>query len=63
MMPGGSSATPGETPKQEPPMSLLGVTGRAGSAALDDSTEIKGENPLATHSAVSVSEGALHSPF
>ena len=58
MMPGGSSATPSETPKQEPPMSLLGATGRAGNVALDDSTEVKGESPLATHSAVSVSEGA-----
>ena len=39
-------------------MSLLGATGRAGGMALDDSTKIKGESPLATHSAVSVSEGA-----
>ena len=49
---------PGETPKQEPPTSLLGATGRAGSAALDESTEVKGETPQTTHSAVSVSEGA-----
>ena len=58
MMPGGSSATLGETPKQEPPTSLLGATGRAGSAALNDSTEVKGETPQTTHSAISVSEGA-----
>ena len=38
-------------------MSLLGAMGRAGSMALHDSTEAKGENPLTTHSAVSVSEG------
>ena len=57
MMPGGSSATLGEAPKQEPLTSLLGATGRAGSAALDDSTQVKGETPLTTHSAVSVSEG------
>ena len=57
-MPGGSSATPGDTPKTEPPTSLLGATGRAGSAALDESSEVKGETPLITHSAVSVAEGA-----
>ena len=45
MMPGGSSATPGDTPKQEPPMSLLGATGRARSVALDESTEVKGKLP------------------
>ena len=49
---------PGETRKLEPPTSLLGVTGQAGSAALDESSEVKGETPLTTHSAVSVSEGA-----
>ena len=49
---------PGEAPKQEPPTPVLGATGRAGSAALDDSTEVKGETPLTTHSTVSVSEGA-----
>ena len=58
MMPGGSSATPGDTPKMEPPTSLLGATGRAGSAALDASSKVKGETPLTTHSAVSVAEGA-----
>ena len=58
MMPGGSSATPGDTPKTEPPTSLLGATGRAGSAALDVSSEVKGETPLTTRSAVSVAEGA-----
>ena len=57
-MPGGSSATPGGTPKTEPLTSLLGATGRAGSAALDESSEVKGETPLITHSAVSVAEGA-----
>ena len=57
MMPGGSSATPGETPKMESPTSLLGATGRAGSAALDVSSEVKGETPLTTHSAASVAEG------
>ena len=49
---------PGETPKPEPLTSLLGVTGRAGSMALDESSELKGEIPLATHSPISVSEGA-----
>ena len=48
----------GETPKLEPPTSLLGATGRAVSAALDESSEVKGETPLTTHSAVSISEGA-----
>ena len=58
MMPGGSSATPGDTPKTEPPMSLLGAAGPAGSAALDVSSEVKEETPLTTHSAISVAEGA-----
>ena len=58
MIPGGSSATPGETPKLESPTSLLGATGLAGSVALDESSEVKGDTPLTTHSAVSVSEGA-----
>ena len=57
-MPGGSSAMPGDTPKTEPPTSLLGAAGRAGSAAPDVSSEVKGETPLTTHSAVSVAEGA-----
>ena len=57
-MPGKSSATPGDTPKMEPPTSLLGAAGPAGSAALDVSSEVKGETPLTTHSTVSVAEGA-----
>ena len=55
-MPGGSSATPGDAPKTEPPMSLLGAAGPAGSAALDVSSEVKGETPVTTHSAISVAE-------
>ena len=48
---------PGDTPKTEPPTSLLGATGRAGSVALDVSSEVNGETPLITHSAISVAEG------
>ena len=58
MMPGGSSATPGDAPKTEPPTSLLGAAGPAGSAALDVSSEVKGETPVTAHSAISVAEGA-----
>ena len=58
MMPGGSSATPGDAPKTEPPTSLLGAAGPAGSVALDVSSEVKGETPVTAHSAISVAEGA-----
>ena len=57
-MPGGSSATPGDAPKTEPPTSLLGAAGPAGSVALDVSSEVKGETPVTAHSAISVAEGA-----
>ena len=58
MMPGGSSTTPGDAPKTEPPTSLLGASGPAGSAALDVSSKVKGEAPVTAHSAISVAEGA-----
>ena len=57
-MPGRSSAIPGDTPKLELPLSLLGATGCAGSMALNESSELKGETPLVMHSTISVSEGA-----
>ena len=57
-MPGRSSATPGDAPKTEPLTSLLGASGPAGSAALDVSSEVKGEAPVTAHSAISVAEGA-----
>ena len=58
MMPVRSSAMPCDTPKQEHPSSLLGATGHAGSADLDELSGLKEETPLAMHSAISVSEGA-----
>ena len=46
----------GDTPKQEPPSSLLGATACAGSVALDKSSELEEEANLTTHSTMSVSE-------
>ena len=52
MMPSRSSAAPGDTPKMENPMPLVGAAGQASSMGPDEATGLKeGSHPAMQHAA------------